>query len=176
MRACNYDAILVLRHVSRCFSRMMTFFGQWNRMRWQLQRHKKKMGNAQSPCKESVWIYAPDWTYFSWYAYVSHLLPPLTLKFALDKVSPTSPARDTLTAIWFYCHSLLGAVTVCNLWLNLLMSSSQSFSLIKVCCVDVGSHANRCGKDDKHLKVLCTLRSKTQREVWLLCALFHFFK
>lgn len=96
--------------------------------------------------------------------------------FLLYKAGPSSPASGTLTAIWFYCHSLLGAVTVCNLWLNLLMSSSQSFSLINVCGVDVGWHANRRGKDDRHLKVLCTLRSQTQREVWLLCALFYFSK
>lgn len=61
---------------------------------------KKRQGNAQSHCQESVCIYASDMTSFSEYAYVSHLLPPSFIR----RSTPIFPqAGGTIATVCFHC-------------------------------------------------------------------------
>lgn len=112
------------------------FFGQLNHMHCQLQRQKRGRVMLSLPAKRMCEYMLLTWHIFV-YILMSHICFVLELLslHLIEKTSPSSPASGTLTAIWFYCHSLLGAVTVCNLWLNLLMSSSQSFSVINWACL-----------------------------------------
>lgn len=85
MKECNYDAILVSCQVSRCF-RAWWFFSD-NEIICGGSYKRKKRGRIMLslPAKRVCEFMLLTWHIFLYYTYVSHLLPPLTLKLAFNR-------------------------------------------------------------------------------------------